>query len=71
MELLGDVDMWNLDSIRLVVVLESVQNRCTVCAKCTIGSEIIWTHLMEHLDGVGHVESRFGPFGDTVSVGAI
>ena len=41
MELLGDMDKWNLDSVRLVAVLESVQNRCTVCAKRTIGSDIV------------------------------
>jgi hypothetical protein len=27
--------------VRLETVLVSVQDRCTVCAKCTIGSEII------------------------------
>jgi hypothetical protein len=26
-------------------------------------------HLMELLGDVGHVESHFGPFGDSVSVG--
>ena len=39
MELLGDVGMSNLDSVHLEAVLESVQDRCTVCAKGTIGSE--------------------------------
>jgi hypothetical protein len=29
-----------------------------------------WTHMMELLGDVGHVESRFFPFGDGVSVGA-
>jgi hypothetical protein len=29
-----------------------------------------WTHPMELLGDVGHVESTFGPFGDGVSVGA-
>jgi hypothetical protein len=29
-----------------------------------------WTHLMELLGDVGHVESYFGPFGDGVSVSA-
>jgi hypothetical protein len=33
--------MWNLVSVRLEIVLVSVQDRCTVCAKCTIGSEIV------------------------------
>ena len=29
-----------------------------VCAKRTIGSDIDWTHPMELLGDVGHVESR-------------
>jgi hypothetical protein len=29
-----------------------------------------WRHPMEPLADVGHVESRFGPFGDNVSVSA-
>jgi hypothetical protein len=44
---------------------------CMVCVEHTIGSEI----MLEAPDGtprcVGHVESRFGLFGDSVSVGAI
>jgi hypothetical protein len=32
---------WNLVSVRLETVFESVQDRCMVCAKHTIGSEII------------------------------
>jgi hypothetical protein len=60
--------MWNLVLVRLETVLVSVQDWCTVCAKLTTGSEIIWTHMMELLGDVGHVESRFGPFGDSVIV---
>ena len=41
MELLGDGVMWNLVSVSLDMVLVSVQDRCMVCAKCTIGSEIL------------------------------
>jgi hypothetical protein len=33
--------MWNLVSVCSEIVLVSVQDRCTVCTKCTIGSEII------------------------------
>jgi hypothetical protein len=33
--------MWNLILVRLEIVLVSVQDRYTVCAKHTIGSEII------------------------------
>ena len=50
MELLGDMglmecqvtwDMWNLVLVRLETVLLSVHDRCTVCAKRTIGPEIL------------------------------
>jgi hypothetical protein len=41
MDLLGESVMWNLVWINLETVLVSVQYRCTVCAKCTIGSEIV------------------------------
>ena len=34
-------DMWNLVLVRLETVLLSVHDRCTVCAKRTIGSEIL------------------------------
>ena len=62
--------MWNLVSICLEIVLVLVQDRCTVCAERTIGSKIIWTHPMELLVDVGHVESCFGPFGHSASVDA-
>ena len=48
----------------------SVQDGCMVCARCTIGLQIIFDEPMELLGDVGHVESRFFPFGDSVSVGA-
>ena len=54
--------MWNLVSVHWKPV--SVQDRCTVCAEHTIGSEII----LDALDDVGHVESCFGLLG--ASVGA-
>ena len=37
---LGDVGQGRLVSVRLEIVLVSTQDRCTVCAKRTIGSEI-------------------------------
>ena len=46
------------------------QDRCVVCAKRTIGLEIILDAPMELLGDVGHVESRFGLLGDNVGVGA-
>ena len=33
--------LWNIVSICLEIVLVLVQDRCTVCAKCTIGLEIV------------------------------
>ena len=47
------------------------QDRCLVCAEHTIGSEIILDAPMEPICDVGHVESHFGLFGDSVRVGAI
>ena len=41
MELLGDGVMWNLVSVHLETVFVSVQDRCMVCAKHTIGSEMV------------------------------
>ena len=41
MERLGDSVMWNLVSVHLEIVLALVQVRRTVCAKHTIGSEIV------------------------------
>ena len=41
MELLGDVGHVESRSVRLEMVLVLVQDRCTVCAKRTIGSDII------------------------------
>jgi hypothetical protein len=32
--------------------------------------KLFYTHPLELLEGVGHVESHFFPFGDSVSVGA-
>jgi hypothetical protein len=41
MELLGKWVMWNLNLVRLEIVLVSMQYRSTVCAECAIGSEIV------------------------------
>jgi hypothetical protein len=35
-----------------------------------MGSEIIFVHPMELLGDVSQVEARFGPFGDSVNLGA-
>jgi hypothetical protein len=52
-------------------VLILTQDGCAVCAKHTIGSEIVLNAPDGNARRVGHVDSRFGPLGDSVSVGAI
>ena len=54
MELLGDVGHVDSHWVRSEMVLVLVQDRCTVCAKRTIGSDII----LDAPDDVGHVESH-------------
>jgi hypothetical protein len=63
--------MSNVILVRLETVLVSVQDRCTVCIKCTMGSELFWTHLIELLGDVGHVKCHFGPFGGSANLDAI
>ena len=41
MELLGDVGHVESRSVRLDLVLVLTQDRCTVCAERTIGSDIV------------------------------
>ena len=55
-------------SAHLEIVLILTQDRCMVCAECTIDLEIVLGHPMELLGDVGHMESHFSPFGDRVSV---
>ena len=62
--------MWNLTFFHLEIVLALVQDRCMVCARRTIGSEIILAALDGPLGDAAQVEARFGPFGHSVSVGA-
>ena len=62
--------MWSLTSFRFETVLVSVQDRCTVCAKRTIGSEMFWTHPMILLRDEAQVDAQFGSFGDSANLGA-
>ena len=59
------LDLWKLVSVRLETVLVSVQDRCTVCAKRTIGLDIDFNAPMVLLGDEAQVESRFTPFGDS------
>jgi hypothetical protein len=60
--------MLNLVSVYLETVLVSAQDRCTVCAKCTIAQKSFWTHPMVLLGDEAKVEARFGPFGDSANL---
>ena len=42
MELLGDVGHVECRSVHLEMVLVLLQDCCTVCAKRTIGADIVW-----------------------------
>ena len=53
MVLLGTKLNWKVASVRLEIVLILTQDRCTVCAERTVGSE----NILDGLD-MGHVESR-------------
>jgi hypothetical protein len=57
--------MWNLILVCLEIVLVLVQDRSMICAKHTIGLEIILDALLG--DEV-HVEACFGPFGDCANL---
>ena len=58
----------NLVSIHLEMVLVSVQDRCSVCAKRTMAQKSFWRHPMVLLGDEAQVEALFGPFGDSVNL---
>ena len=62
--------MWNLVSIRLETVLVSLQDRCMVCAKHTIGPETILDAPLVLLGDEAQVQARFGLFRDSTSLDA-
>jgi hypothetical protein len=68
MELLGDMGHVESLSLRLEIVLVLGQDRSTVCAERTIGSD--WMNSMVLLDDVAQVEARFGPFLDCANLDA-
>ena len=68
MEHLGDYGLVKLVSVCLEIV--SVQNRCTVCAKRTIGLDIVFNAPMVLLGDEAQVEARFSPFGDSANLDA-
>jgi hypothetical protein len=70
MVLLSDEGLVELCSVRLETVLILTQDRCTVCIECTIGSQIVFDTPNGLVSDMGRAESRFSPFGDSVSVSA-
>ena len=62
--------LWNLVLDHSEIVLVSVEDGCTVCAKRTIGSDIVFNALMVLLGDEAQVQARFGPFRDSTSLDA-
>ena len=62
------LDLWKLVLVRLEIV--SVQDRCTVCAKCTIGLDIVFNAPMVLLGDEAQVEAHFSPCGDSANLDA-
>jgi hypothetical protein len=58
-----------LTSFCLEIVLILMQDRCTVASNVPLALKLFWIHPIKLLGDVGHVESCFGSFGDSVSVG--
>jgi hypothetical protein len=59
--------MWNLVMVHLKTVLVLVQDRCTVCAKHAICSEIILDTLMVLLSNEAKVGALLRQFGDSAN----
>ena len=62
--------LWKLVSVRLEIVLVSVQDRCTVCDKRTLGLDIVFNAPMVLLGDEAQVEAPFSPFGDSANLDA-
>jgi hypothetical protein len=62
---------WQLVLVHLNILLIVTQDRYMFAPNVPLAEKSFLTHPMELLGDVGHLESRFGPFGDIVSVGAI
>ena len=62
--------LWKLVSVGLEIVLESVQDRCTVCAKRTIGIDSVINAPMVFLGDEAQVEAHFSPCGDSANLDA-
>ena len=57
-----------LVSVYFEIVLILMQDRCTVCAKHTIASKIIFDAPMVLLGDEDQVKAHFGPFGESANL---
>ena len=64
------LDLWNLVSVHLEIVLVSFQDSCTVCAKRTNGLDIIFNTSMVLQGDEAQVEARFSPCRDSANIDA-
>ena len=64
------LDLWKLVSVHLEIVLVSVQDRCTVCAKRTLGLDIVFNAPMVLLGYEAQVEARFSPYRNSANLDA-
>ena len=62
--------LWKLVSVRLEVVLVSLQDRCTVCAKSTIGIDSVINAPTVLLGDEAQVEAHFSPFEHSANLDA-
>jgi hypothetical protein len=61
---------WKLVLVHLEIVLILIQKGVRFTTNVPSAQKLFWTHPMELLGDVGHVESCFSPIGDGVSIGA-
>ena len=61
---------WKLVSVRFEILLVLAQDRCTVCAECTSGMEIILAAPDGTPRDEGQVKAHFIPFRDSVNLSA-
>jgi hypothetical protein len=61
---------WKLVTVHLETVLISTQDKCTVCAKRTIGLKSFWMHLIVLFGDVDQAKAHFDMFGDSSNFGA-
>jgi hypothetical protein len=61
---------WKLVLVRLEIMPILTQEGAHFALKVPLAQKLFWTHPMKLLGDMGRLESRFGPFGDSVIIGA-